>query len=64
VVSLLGHFTPRKEPLVLVKWGAEWASELVRTFLEKRKIINGCDGILQLIKYSHNPGDNSCAAAK
>jgi hypothetical protein len=43
-----GHFTPRKEPLVVVKWEAEWASELVRAFLEKRRIINGCDGILQL----------------
>jgi hypothetical protein len=42
--SSSGDFTPTKEPLVVVKW----ASELVRAFLERRKIINGCDGILQL----------------
>jgi hypothetical protein len=40
------HFTPSKECLVVVRWEAEWASEPVRAFLEKRKIINGCDGIV------------------
>jgi hypothetical protein len=38
VVSLVGHFTHRKELVVLVKWGAEWASEVVRAFLGEEKI--------------------------